>query len=96
MCIRDREHAVGESAGGGADIEAEAVAEVDAPMREGRFELESAAAGVAEVAAEEADGGVIRDGGAWLFVLLFVDEDAAGEDEGLSALAGGGQTTLHQ
>jgi hypothetical protein len=58
-------------------------------MREGVLEFEAAAADVLEVGAEEADGGVGRDGGAGLVDALLVDEDATGEDEGLGALAGG-------
>ena len=63
-------------------------------MGEGGFELESAAADVAEIAAEEADGGVVGDGVAGLVELLLVHEDAAGEDEGLGALAGGDEAAL--
>lgn len=89
------EHAVGEAAGGGPDIEAEAVAEVDGPMSESGFELEAAAADVAEAAAEEPDVGVIEDRGAGFIELLLVNEDATGEDEGLGSLAGGGEMALH-
>ena len=59
-------------------------------MGEGVLEFEAAAADVFEVGAEEADGGVGGDGGAGLVDALLVDEDAAGEDEGLGAFAGGG------
>ena len=55
------EHAVGESTCGGSDVEAEAAVEVDVPVGEGGFELETAPADIAEVAAEEADVGVIED-----------------------------------
>ena len=84
------QHAVGEAAGGGADIDAGEAGEVDGPVGEGVLEFEAAAADVFEVGAEEADGGVGGDGGAGLVDALLVDEDAAGEDESLSALAGGG------
>jgi hypothetical protein len=90
------EHAVAEAAGGGADVAAEAVGEVDVPVGEGGFELESAAADVAEIAAEEADRGVVGDGMARFVELLLVDEDAAGEDEGLGALAGGDEAALDE
>jgi hypothetical protein len=90
------EHAVGESAGGGADVEAETVAEVDAPMGESGFKLESAAADVTEVGAEEADGSIGGDGGARLVLLLLADENAAGQDESLGALASGDEAALHQ
>ena len=84
------EHAVGEAAGGGADVDAGEAGEVDGPVGEGVLEFEAAAADVFEVGAEQADGGVGGDGGAGLVDALLVDEDAAGEDEGLGALAGGG------
>ena len=59
-------------------------------MGEGVLELETAAADVLEVGAEETDGGGGGDGGAGFVDALLVDEDAAGEDEGLGAFAGGG------
>lgn len=90
------EHAVGESTGGSADVEAEAAGKVDGPLGESGFELEAASADVAEVAAEKADGGVLGDGVAGLVDLLLSDEHAAGEDEGLSAFAGGSKASLHQ
>ena len=89
------EHAIGESARGGSDVEAEAVEKVDVPVGEGSFEFESASANVTEVGAKEADGGIGRDGGAGLVLLLLVDEDAASEDDGLSAFAGGSQTAVN-
>ncbi len=90
------EHAVGEAAGGGADVDAVEAGEVDVPVGEGVLELEAAAADVFEVGAEEADGGVGGDGGAGLVDALLVDEDAAGEDEGLGALAGGGVAVVDE
>ncbi len=91
-----REHAVGEAAGGGSDVDAGEVREVDAPVLERMFELEGTAADVFEVGAEEANGGVAGDGGAWLVDALLIDEDAAGEDEGLGAFAGGGVTEVDE
>jgi hypothetical protein len=70
--------------------------EVDVRVVEGGFEFESATADVAEVGTEEADGGIIGDGGARLVLLLLVDEDAASEDDGLSAFAGESEATLHE
>ena len=52
------QHAVGEAAGGGADVDAGEAGEVDGPVGEGVLELEAAAADVFEVGAEEAEGGV--------------------------------------
>ena len=90
------EHAVGEATGGGADVEAKAAGQVDVPVVEGGFELESAAANVAKIGAEEADGSVVRHGVARLVGLLFVDEHAAGENEGLGPLAGGDEAAFYQ
>ena len=84
------QHAVGEAAGGGADVDAGEAGEVDGPVGEGALELEAAAADVFEIGAEEANDGVGGDGGTWLVDTLLVDEDAAGEDESLGAFAGGG------
>ena len=85
------EHAVGEAAGRGADVEAGLAHEVDLPVFEGGFELEAAAADVAEVGSEEAEDSSRVDRGAGLINLLLVDEDTAGEDESLGSLAGGCQ-----
>jgi hypothetical protein len=90
------EHAVGESTGRGSDVEAETVVEVDVPVGEGGFEFKSAAADVTEIGAEETDGSIGDDGGARLVLLLLVDEDAASEDDGLSAFAGRSEATLHE
>ncbi len=90
------EHAIGEAAGGGADVDAAEAGEIDGPVGEGVLEFEAAAADVLEVGAEEADGGCGGDGGAGLVDALFVDENAAGEDEGLSAFAGGGVAVVDE
>ena len=81
------EKAVSKSAGGGSDVEAGSACDVDLPVVEGGLKFESAAADVGHVVAEEADGGIGGDGGAGLVDFLFVDEDAAGEDEGAGAFA---------
>jgi len=85
------EEAVCEAAGGGANVKAGAAGNGDLPMFEGFFELEAAATDVALLLAEEAYGGVGRNGGAGLVHLLLADENAAGEDEGAGALAAGDQ-----
>jgi hypothetical protein len=54
---------------------------------EGVLELEAAATDVFEIGAEEANDGVGGDGGTGFVNTLLVDEDAAGEDESLCALA---------
>ena len=81
------QQAVRKAAGGGADVEAGSAGDVDLPVVEGGLKFESAAADVGHVVAEEADGGIGCDGGAGLVDFLFVDQDAAGEDEGAGALA---------
>ena len=83
------EHAVGEAAGGGTDVDAGEVGEVEMPVGDGVLELEAAAADVFQVGAEESDDSVGLDGRAGLVDALLVDEDTAGEDEGLGAFAGG-------
>ena len=65
-------------------------------MLEGFFEFEAAAAYVLEVGAEEAEFGVDGDLGAGLVDTLFLNEDAAGEDEGLGALAGDGVALIDE
>jgi hypothetical protein len=65
-------------------------------VSEGALELEAAAADVAEVVAEETEGGRGGDGGAGLVDALGVDEDAAGKDEGLGALARGGEAVIDE
>jgi hypothetical protein len=84
------QHAVGEAAGGGSDVDAGEAGERDEPVGEGVLEFEAATADVLEVGAEEADLGGGGDGGAGLVDALLVDEDAAGEDESLGAFAGSG------
>ncbi len=84
------EHAVGEAAGGGSDVDAGEAGEVDGPVGEGALELEAASADVFEIGAEETNDGVGGDGGTWLVNTLLVDEDTACEDESLGAFAGGG------
>jgi hypothetical protein len=90
------QHTVGEAAGGGADIDAGEAGEVDGPVGEGVLQLEAAAADVLEVGAEETDDCVGGDGGAGLVDALLVDKDTACEDEGLSALAGGGVAVVDE
>ena len=90
------EHAVGEAAGGGSDVGAGEAGEGEVPGGEGGFELEAAAGDVAEVVAEEADGDGVVDGGARFVDALLVDQDAAGEDERLRTLAGGGEGAVYE
>ena len=79
--------AVSKATGGGADVEAGSAGDVDFPVVEGGLKFESAATDEGHVVAKEADGGIGRDGGARLVDFLFVDEYAAGEDEGAGTFA---------
>jgi len=90
------EHAVGESTCGGSDVDAGEISEVDGPVGEGALELESAAADIFEIGAEEANGGVGGDGGTWFVNALLVDENTACEDESLCAFAGGGVALIDE
>ena len=90
------EHAVSEAAGGGSDVGAGEAGDGDAPGGEGGFELDAAAGDVAEIVAEHADGDGVVDGGAGLIDALLVNQDAAGEDERLRTLAGGGERAVNE
>ena len=79
--------AVGKATGRGADVEAGSACNVDSPVVECGLKLETAAANEGHVVAEEADGGIGCDRCAGLVDFLFVDEDAAGKDEGTSTFA---------
>ncbi len=90
------EHAVGEAAGGGSDVNAGEAGEVDGPVGEGALKLEAASADVFEIGAEETNDGVGGDGGTWLVNTLLVDEDTACEDESLGAFARGGVALINE
>ena len=95
------EEAVGEASGGGADVQAGEVLDGDRPVGEGAFELQAAAADVAEVVAEQAEDGVGGDRGSRLVDALDgffrgADQDASGEDEGLGAFAGLGVSSVNE
>ena len=88
--------AVSKATGGGADVEAGSAGDVDFPVVEGGLKFESAATDVRHVVAEEADGGVGGNGGAGLVDFLFVDEDAASEDESAGTLAARDESALDE
>src|SRR5581483_10876591 len=88
------EETVGEAPGGGTDVHAGGAANIDVPMLEGALEFESAAADITKIVAEQTDGRIGINGGARLFNLLFVDEDAAGDDQRLGALAGRSESAV--
>ena len=88
------EQNVGESAGGGADIEAGPAGDIDGEVAERAGQLEAAAAHVGR-AREDLDATVIGDGLAGLGGFLPVDEHLAGHDQGLGFLAGFGEPAFH-
>jgi hypothetical protein len=90
------EHAVGEAASRCSDVRTREAGEFDGPVGEGALELETAAADVLEVGAEEANDGVGGDGGTWFVNTLLVDEDAARKDKGLGTFARGGMTLVYE
>jgi len=90
------EHAVGEAARGGAYVGAGEAFDGEVPGGEGGFEFEAASGDVAEVVAEESNDGGVGYGGSGFVDALLVDEDAAGDDHGLGALAGGGEGAVNQ
>ena len=84
------QHAVGEAAGGGSDVDAgEAGEEMDQWAR-ACSSLRPPRLTYLRSEPRRRMAAVGGDGGAGLVDALLVDEDAAGEDEGLGALAGGG------
>jgi len=81
------EQNVGESAGGGADIEADPAGDIDGEVGERASQFEAAAADVGR-AREDLDAAVVGDGLAGLGGFLAVEEHLAGHDEGLGFFAG--------
>ena len=90
------EHAVGEAAGGGADVGAGEAFDGDVPGLEGSFQFEASAGDEARVVAGEAKDGGIGDTGAGFVDALLVDEDAASDDHGLGTLAGFGEMAIYE
>lgn len=87
VCSTALQKAVGKATGRGADVEAGSACNVDSPVVECGLKLETAAANEGHVVAEEADGGIGCDRCAGLVDFLFVDENAAGEDESAGTFA---------
>ena len=90
------QHAVGEAAGGGADVRTGEAIDGDGEGLEGVFEFEAATADVTKVTTEKADDGIRSDRCSGLVDFLLVDEDATGEDEGLRTLAAGDQCAVDE
>src|SRR6185437_10640303 len=80
------QQAVGKSARGSADVDTMAARYGNAPVIECAFQLEAAAADVAQVLPEKANRGFGRYGRARLVDLLLVGENAAGENKCTGAL----------
>ncbi len=74
------EHAVGEASGRGADVDTSEAAEVDGPVREGAFKLESATTDVFQIRSQKADDRIGLDKGTCFINTLLVNEDATSED----------------
>lgn len=90
------EEAIGEAAGGGADIEADAaVCGEGGPGGEGGVEL-TAAAGDEGLLVTDADGGGIGDEAAGLIDGEVGDEDVTGTDEALGLFPAFGEGTLDE
>ena len=58
------------------------------------FQLDSTAADIFQILAQQADIGIDIKGGSRLRDLLPIDQNFSGEDQGLGALARWGETTL--
>jgi len=85
------EQAIGEAAVGGAEVEADLSGGIDSEIVKGPFEFEAATGDVFLNTAVNFDSDVVRYGVAGLGDGGAVNQDFAGEDHGLSFLAGGGE-----
>ncbi len=90
------QEAVGESPGGGADVDAVKASDRNVPKLQGVLQFETAAAHVSEVGAEQADRRLGVDECSGFVDALLGDEDAAGKNEGLGALAGSGMLLVDE
>ena len=80
------EEAIGEAAGGGADVEADFIVDVDFPVVEGSFDFQATAADEAGLG-EELHFCIFGDFAAGFVGLLAIEENLAGEDEGFRFFA---------
>src|SRR5208283_4844963 len=76
--------------------EADLTLHINVPVLQCALKLQSAAAYVAQILAEQADHAILRHLCASLFHLLIVDQDFAGENQGLRTLAGSGETSIYE
>src|SRR5579863_8219029 len=89
------EQAIGEAAGGGADVETNAALDVDGPMIESRRQLVTAAADEGH-ALKQLDLSIAGHAVAGLFGFLAVEEHVPGENQSLRLFARIGQTAINQ
>jgi hypothetical protein len=85
------QQAVSESAGGGAYIEAGTACDLNLPVLQRRHQLQSAAADVRLVLAQQAKSGIGRNRRSRLVDLLFPHQNPSGKDERASTFAAGGK-----
>src|SRR5215472_2521854 len=90
------QQAIGETAGGCADVDTNLPGDVDVPMLKRALQLQSAAADVLQVLAQHANHTVSLNLRAGLFDLLLIHQHFACKDERLGALARCGQPALHK
>ena len=88
--------AVGESAGGGAHVQANLARHADAEGGQRRLQLQPAAADVAHCASQQAQRGAGPHQRARLFGFLFFDQNLSRQDQCLRLLASFRQAAFHQ
>ena len=77
------QHAIGKTAGGGADIGALAAVQVDLPAGQRGFQLDAAPADVALLFSQHSQKRSVVDGGAGFLDFLLIDQHPPGEDQRL-------------
>jgi hypothetical protein len=89
------QQAIGEAAGGGSHVQADATAHVDREMIQRAGQLEPAAADVGQRLGD-LDSAIFGEGVTGLVGPLAIDSNAAGEDQSSRLLARIGEAPLHQ
>src|SRR5262249_38230616 len=90
------QHAVGKAAGRSAYIQAGAPREVNVPVIERRFQLQSPATHILQIFTQDANLGIRIEPRASLVHLLSVDQNSPSQQHGLRALPRGYDATLDQ
>ena len=90
------QHTVGKAARGRANVHADLAVRAHRKDLHGLFQLEAAAADIADVMPAHLDLGVFLDHLAGLVHLLLVDKNDTGHDEGFGALTALDHAVLHQ